>query len=116
MKIYYNSIYSEDAGYWRTVSIYDASGIYVTNNLQIYYNIIRGAVNNGSAGGTVYMTGNIVGPDAWTTWFVNPTVGDLHLTSQATSAFNTGVLLSDVPQDFDLQSRSSTPDLGADEY
>jgi hypothetical protein len=115
MKVYYNSIYSEDAGYWRTVSIYDASGIYVTNNLQIYYNIIRGAVNNGSAGSSVYMTGNIVGPDAWTTWFANPAIGDLHLTSQATSAFNTGVLLSDVLQDFDLQSRSSTPDKGADE-
>ena len=35
MKVYYNTIYSEDASYWRTLSITDSSGVYVTNNLQI---------------------------------------------------------------------------------
>ena len=87
----------------------------MTNNLQFKYNIIRGLVNNGSTGNGVTEVGDITGSTPATNWFVDPTNGDLHLTSSATGALNTGVLLSDVPGDFDKQSRSSTPDIGADE-
>ncbi len=116
LKVYYNTLYSADTSYWRTVSIYDAAGIYVTNNLQLKYNIIGGLVNNGSAGsGNVTETGDITGSTPATNWFVDPNNGDLHLTSSATGAFNVGVLLPEVPQDYDKQTRSSTPDVGADE-
>jgi hypothetical protein len=115
LKVYYDTIYSSNAGYSRTVSINDASGN-PTVNLQLKYNIIRGLINNASYGsGNVTETGDITGSTPATNWFVAPDTGDLHLTSLATLAFNTGVLLTEVPTDYEQQSRSSTPDKGADE-
>ncbi len=116
LEICYNTIYSADAGYSRTVSIYDTSGD-ATVNLQLKYNIIRGLVSNTSTGsGNVTETGDITGSTPATNWFVAPDTGDLHLTSNATLAIDHGVSLPEVTDDFDKQARDSTPDVGADEY
>ncbi len=116
MKVYYNTLYSADASYWRMISIYDAAGIFVTNNLQLKYNIIRGVISNASVGsGNVTETGDITGSTPATNWFLDPTNGDLHLTASATGALNAGVLLPEVPTDIDGDTRDSTPDVGADQ-
>src|SRR5262249_59120221 len=51
-------------------------------------------------------------------WFVNESIGDLHLTSSATPAIGKGVYRSEVSTDYDGQARPSTgpTDVGADEY
>ena len=61
-------------------------------------------------------TGNIT--DAQSSWFVNPSDGDLHLVSTATAAIDQAATLPDVSDDFDGDTRpiGSAPDVGADEY
>ena len=41
LKVYYNTVYSDDASYYRTVHIFDTPEFRMTN-LQLSYNIIRG--------------------------------------------------------------------------
>ncbi len=112
LKVYYNSIYSADASYFRTVHIYDASG--ETTNLHLAYNIIRGQIFENATGDWTY-TGNITGSTPQPEWFVDPAVADLHLTASATAAIDAASPLPEVPDDYDLQPRGSAPDVGADE-
>ncbi len=114
MKVYHNTIYSADSSYFRTIHIYDSSSIDLINGLQIYYNIIRGQIYENASGSWSYL-GNLTGSTPQNTWFVDPASGDLHLTAQATSAFNAASPLAEVTDDYDQQARSSTPDIGADE-
>ncbi len=84
------------------------TGVSIVNNLSD-----RGAQARDGASATVQ--GNV-----WTagsSWFVNPSAGDLHLSSAATAAKDHGVSTSDVPTDWDGQARpnGSAPDVGADE-
>jgi hypothetical protein len=117
MKVYHNTVYSADASYFRTVHIFDSSSIDTINGLDLRYNIIRGQIYRNYTG-SVSETGNITGSTPATNWFVDPsnTSGNLHLTSYATGAFNNAAPLTEVMSDFDKQTRSSTPDTGADEY
>jgi len=48
-------------------------------------------------------------------WFVDPSVGDLHLTDKAIGAIGQAVPLSEVEEDFDEQTRKTWPDVGANE-
>ncbi len=112
LKVYHNTVYSDDASYWRTVQIYDSAG--QTTNLEVAYNLIRGQIDE-SASGDYTLTGNITGPTVWPSWFVDPLNGDLHLTSQATPALDAAPSLPEVTDDYDGDARSATPDLGADE-
>ena len=113
LKVYNNTIYSADSGYFRTVHINNAS----TTNLHLAYNIIRGQILL-TEGATFSGTGNITGSTPATDWFIDPLNGDLHLTELATGAIDAALLLPEVPADIDGDVRPSGdyPDVGADEY
>ena len=48
-------------------------------------------------------------------WFVNPAVGDLHLTGKAKAALGKARPLKEVAEDFDRQKRRAASDVGADQ-
>jgi len=112
LKVYHNTVYSDDCNYFRTVHIYDGAG--ETTNLQFAYNIIRGQISENATGDWSY-TGDITGCTPASNWFVDPLNGDLHLTENATAAIDQGSPLADVTDDYDQEARDSTPDIGADE-
>lgn len=49
-------------------------------------------------------------------WFVNPAVGNLHLTAKAKEAIDQAEPRKDVPDDIDRTPRGAKPDMGADEF
>jgi len=112
LKVYNNTIYSEDAGYWRTVHLYGAS----TTNLDSRYNIIRGRIYRNGANWSEI--GNITGSTPQASWFVDPGEADFHLTAQATLAIDGAATLAEVTDDVDghLRPVGDYPDIGADEY
>jgi hypothetical protein len=61
-------------------------------------------------------TGNIWVRSNISSWFKNPSMGDLHLNAIATQAIDQGLVLAEVPNDFDDKPRDANPDIGADEY
>jgi len=73
-------------------------------------NVVHGRVKMEKA---VAAAGNVVGDCAG--WFVDPTVGDLHLTEQASVAAGKARRPREVPEDFDRQKRKAETDVGADE-
>lgn len=78
---------------------------------QFRNNIVHGRVNLQKG---VVSSNNFIGDCAG--WFVNPTLGDLHLTPAARAAFGAARPLADVTEDFDRRRRKAAPDLGAAEY
>jgi hypothetical protein len=56
---------------------------------------------------------NVTGAQAG--WFVDPSIGDLHLTGEAAHAVGKGRPLKEITDDFDGQKRAARPDIGADE-
>jgi len=110
LNVYYNSIYSEDASYFRTVHIWGPN----TTNLHLAYNIIRGQIYENSTGDWTY-TGNITGSTPQADWFTDWTVADLHLTENATAAIDAASPLPEVTEDYDQQPRGTAPDVGGDE-
>jgi len=83
-----------------------------TTGLQIANNLTDGAIQ-ARDGATATVTGN--NTSANLSWFVNATVGDLHLVSNA-PVIGQANTLTDANIDIDGQSRGATADLGADEY
>ena len=79
------------------------------------YNLTNMAIwpDRDDAHGTA--TGSIT--DARSTWFVNPSSGNLHLRASATPAIDQAAPLADVPTDIDGDPRptGAAPDVGADE-
>ncbi len=126
LKVYNNTVYSADAGYFRTLHILDDSGEGPTTNLDMQNNIIRGRIlDNTVAGGwtaaAVAAMGNIVdtnGTVVLPSWFVDAAGGDFHLRELATPAINAAAVLADVPEDMDRGPRpyGDFPDMGADEF
>lgn len=122
VKVYSNTLYSPNAGYFRMISPWDSAASAI-DNLDFKNNIIRGGVYDLATGGdwtvqTLADMGNIVdntGAIIDPSWFVAVDAGDLHLTAAAQAAIDAGVVLADVPFDFDGQARDATPDMGADE-
>ena len=116
-EVYNNTVYRiagpNDPDFFRTLQIFDTSAL-KTVNLQLTNNLIYGNTNI-VATGTYTLTNNIIGTGPQASWFVDPAAGDLHLTALATAAINHGLVLSDVLDDFDGQSRGGSPDIGADE-
>jgi hypothetical protein len=108
LKVYNNTIYGADAGYFRAVHVNSS----VTTGLKFYSNILRGQVLY-SSGGTADMTGSIVGTAADTLWFAEPLVGDLRLTATASPAINQAQVLAEVTDDYFKNPRGSRPDKGA---
>ena len=80
----------------------------ITNNLVSHTLVSRN-------GGSASLTTNIAG--APTTWFEDPSIGDLHLTAAGAGAIDSGTALPPgvADGDIDLQSRDNLPDAGADE-
>jgi len=122
-QVYNNTLYSRDAGYFRTFQIYDDVDEGLTTNLDIRNNLIRGGVKDLSTGdwsaaaltamgNLIDSTGAVLHPGC----FVDPDAGDLHLTAAATAAIDAGVPLAEVLDDFDTGIRPDLPDLGADEF
>ena len=110
LKVYNNTVYSADAGYFRAAHIY---GPY-TANLDSRYNIIRGQVLlNGATWSAV---GNLTGATPQPGWFADPAGGNLRLTEAATLAINHGASLAQVIADWDGLTRDAQPDIGADEF
>jgi hypothetical protein len=125
-KVYNNTIYSEDATYFRTLQLYDQVGEGLTTNLDFQQNILRGRILDLTVDGgwtieAVQAMGNIVdgsGSQVLPDWFVDAANADLHLTDLATDAIDQADTLADVTEDIDGDARplGSGPDLGADEY
>jgi PKD repeat protein len=86
-----------------------------TTGVKILYNITDAAITQRD-GASATVTGNVNNPKS--SWFVNESIGDLHLTSAATAAIGHGVYLSEAATDYDGQTRPSTgpTDVGADQF
>ena len=126
LEVLNNTIYSDDAGYFRTLHILDGAGEQPTTNLDIQNNIIRGkTLDNTQAGGwtdaAIAAMGNIVdttGATVVSAWFVDKNGGDFHLTAAAAAAIDAAQSLPEVLGDLDHHPRpvGAFPDMGADEY
>ncbi len=117
-----NTIYSPDATYFRTLSLWDSVD-YPNSNLQIVNNLIRGGCwYNGDSSPAVDATvagmGNLVDGDGTVVlpeWFVDAAAGNLHLTELA-AAIDAAAMLPAVPYDIDGGPRGPVFDFGADEF
>jgi hypothetical protein len=87
-----------------------------TTGVNILYNLTDSAITERD-GATATVTGNVTS-GVQSSWFVNESVGNLHLTAAATGAIGKGKYLPEVSTDYDGQARPSTgpTDVGADEY
>jgi hypothetical protein len=85
------------------------TGVVIENNL-------TDAAITARDGATGTVTNNLTNAQA--SWFVNESVGNLHLVPTATAAIDHGLALASVTTDYDGQTRPSgaAPDIGADEY
>jgi hypothetical protein len=85
-----------------------------TTGATILYNLTDAAITS-REGGAATLTGNVT--DAQSSWFVDATNGDLHLTASATGAIGQARFLPEVSTDYDGEARSSeVTDVGADQY
>jgi PKD repeat protein len=86
-----------------------------TAGVKILYNLTDAAITSRD-GATATVTGNVT-RGAQSSWFVNESIGDLHLTAAASGAIGQGVYLPEVSTDYDGQARPSSgpTDVGADE-
>ncbi len=86
-----------------------------TSGVDIRYNLTDASVQ-ARDGATGTVSSNVT--NAQMPWFVNASVGDLHLTSSATQAISKAQPHPDVTTDYDDQPRpiGLAPDIGADEY
>ena len=109
-KIYNNTIWRRE-GSGRGIR-YGArnQGVHVANNL------VRGAILRDGEGpeSGIRVENNLVG--GLDNYFVNPSVGDLHLTDRAAAALHAAIPLPEVADDFDGRPRGSRPDIGAAEF
>jgi hypothetical protein len=111
VKVYNNSIYHMDKVVdRRTISVLDVGSVDFRNNIVF------------STSKTISGKGYTEANNLWLTdaslasrFFVNPAAGDFHLKPTATEAIDRGLRLPDVELDWDGDSRSATPDIGADE-
>jgi len=108
-RIEHNTVHDPDGPFGRLLRVVHANdGLVVRNNLFSGPRIVVETDREG-----LDIRNNLIRP--LTDYFVDPTVGDLHLTTEATDAFDHGIDSPDVVSDIDSQPRSVNPDLGADE-
>ena len=79
------------------------------------YNLTNMSIINRDGAGA-NLTGNVT--NAASSWFINPSAGNLHLRLTATGAIDQAAALAQVSDDFDGDARpkGSAPDVGADEH
>jgi hypothetical protein len=80
-------------------------------DVDIANNLVRGALL--LAGGET-VRNNVVGP--MDGWFVDPSGGNLRLSSPVVEVVDRGLVLPEIQVDIDGRSRGGIPDLGASEY
>jgi hypothetical protein len=124
-EVYNNTVYSDDATFFRTVQIYDEADEGLTTNLQFVNNLIRGKVKDlttegGWTSADVRAKGNIVdetGSQVVPAWFADVANNDFHLTALATGAIDQGTTLAGVTDDMDGDARPAGAgfEMGADE-
>jgi hypothetical protein len=117
--IYHNTVYSDDASYFRTISFYESQAGMNSGNI-LSRNIIRGGLFDQTSGGW-QNTNNIIdmtGTTITASWFVELAANNFHLTSAAALAIDRVPALTQVPDDLDKQARpiGAAADLGADEF
>ena len=117
--VYHNTVYSDDAAYFRTLSFTEAQPGRNSGNI-LSRNLIRGRIFDRTSGGW-QNTHNILdttGTTITASWFANLAANDLHLTAAATAAIDKVPRLTQVPDDLDKQARPIGPaaDIGADEF
>ena len=103
-RVYHNTLVASEVRHLAVHFIQGAKGG------QFFNNLVRGRLRlpaEVATGGN--LTGKLDG------WFVNPRVGDLHLTPKAARALGAARPLKQVTEDFDRQKRKPAPDVGADE-
>ncbi len=107
----------DTAAYNNTLYASDFDNIWHVNittgckGVKFYNNLVHGKTRFQKDG--IDQKSNIVGD--LTGWFVDPSIGDLHLTDKAADAIDKAVPLDEVDEDFDGQKRGPKPDIGADE-
>ncbi|MFC1853383.1 choice-of-anchor Q domain-containing protein, partial [candidate division CSSED10-310 bacterium] len=86
-----------------------------TNNAYIANNLTNKVIAQRD-GGSATLEQNVT--NAASSWFINVSVGDLHLSSALSSVVDQGVAISGLTDDFDGDSRPQGAgiDIGADEY
>ncbi|MFP4521671.1 MAG: T9SS type A sorting domain-containing protein [Fibrobacterota bacterium] len=82
-----------------------------SDSVMIENNILMGTIDNR---GTMDYSNNCF--NAERSWFVNPDSGDLHLAEYNAEVVNAGTVLESVPFDIDGDPRTSSNDMGADQY
>jgi len=104
-KVYHNTVVAASADFRRGIHFFQgADGGRCFNNLLHGRLYLPKAVTAGHN-----VAGDLTG------WFVNPAIGDLHLTGKASGAIGRARPLKAAGEDFDRQKRKSKPDVGADE-
>jgi hypothetical protein len=119
VKVYHNTIYSDDATYFRTISFSEAQTGMNSGNI-LSRNIIRGRLYDLTS--TSWQnTNNIIdttGTTVTSSWFSSLSANNFHLASAAASAIDKVGVIPDVPNDMDRQTRpiGASADIGADEF
>ena len=107
-KILNNTIHEPDSRLGRLIRIvFDNDGLLVANNL------LSGPKIRNESDSNIRFVGNV--EKELTNVLVNPSHGNLHLTTQAADAINRAEPRSDVTGDIDGEPRGTEPDIGADE-
>lgn len=108
-QVYNNTIFMEHTFPWAIEYRFSStSNILVANNLTNKPMMARD-------GATGTLAKNVA--TAISSWFVNPSVGDLHLAFQVDGVIGIGQQISGITSDYDSQQRSpSSIDIGADQY
>lgn len=101
-----NTIYGQDLQYRRTIEFQTGN-----TDARFYNNLVHGSIYMQKDG--VDLRNNIIGDLSG--WFVDPAIGNLHLTAKGTLRQQEGLPLPEVTEDFDRQARGRLPGIGADE-
>lgn len=109
IRIYNNSV-------WRSENPNGRGIRFIANvhNTQMVNNLVRGRLVF-DGGISISRNENNLSGDLDAGMFLNPDTCDLRLTPQSQSALNAGLVLSEVKDDFGLNPRDLTPNIGASE-
>ena len=109
-KVYNNTIFFENDYPWAIEYRFIS-----TSNVMIANNLTNKAIMSRD-GASANITKNLT--NAITSWFVNASSGNLHLTSSVPSAMDVGLTISDLTDDFDGDQRPQGVgvEIGADEF
>jgi hypothetical protein len=107
-KVLNNTIHEPDSRMGRLIrTVFTNDGLFIANNL------LSGPRIRNESKSKITLRNNLIKDH--TDSFVDPARGDLHLTNVAIDAIDKGIVLPEVFEDIDRESRSTKVDIGADE-